>query len=378
VATVRERKPGVWEARAYVKPRAGEAGGRQVTKTFKGTKRAVGRQIAEWEREVQDAAASSVGMTVESLLELWQNAKGAQWQPTTSREHRHRSASVANDLGAVRLTDLDPMRIDAWVAGLRRKGVGEGAIRGRVGTLGAALTWAVSRRLVRTNPVAEAKPSVRVRKRPAPVESSAVLAVLDAAEAQGSREGLALRLAAATGAREAELVALAWHDVEGDRLHIGRQRHSVGGTLIRERTKTGSARTVILDRTTIEAIERWRGEVSEIVGGEVGRWMLARPGAAEPPSPRWLYDLFCRSAKHAGVPVGRTAGFVFHDLRHWAGSIALRDGHDPVTVAARLGHSPDTLLRIYAQEIADGQAGVASSIEHRLSRQLNGFAGTEA
>jgi integrase len=68
------------------------------------------------------------------------------------------------------------------------------------------------------------------------------------------------------------------------------------------------------------------------------------------------------------VAVGRDAGFVFHDLRHWAGSVALRDGHDPVTIAARLGHSPDTLLRVYAQEIADGQAGVASSIEARLAR----------
>jgi integrase len=97
--------------------------------------------------------------------------------------------------------------------------------------------------------------------------------------------------------------------------------------------------------------------------------MLPRPGAADPPSPRWLYAVFRRSAKKAGAEVGRDAGFVFPDLRHWAGSVALRDGHDPVTVAARLGHSPDTLLRVYAQEIADGQAGVATSIETRLSRK---------
>jgi hypothetical protein len=140
VATVRERKPGVWEARAYVKPMAGEGTGRQLTKTFKGSKRQVSRLIAEWEREVHGAAAASVGMTVERLLKLWQEAKAAQWQPTTAREHHHRSMSVASDLGSVRLADLDPMRIDAWVARLRRRGVGEGAIRGRVGTLGAALS----------------------------------------------------------------------------------------------------------------------------------------------------------------------------------------------------------------------------------------------
>lgn len=367
MATVKERKPGVWEARVFVRPRDGESRGRQVTKTFKGGKRDVAPRVADWEREVQGAAAAGVGLTVGRLLQLWQEAKAPQWQPTTAREHKHRSAAVARDLGAVRLTDLDPMRVDAWLARLRREGVGEGAIRGRVGTLRAAFTWAVSRRLVRTNPVAEASPNVRVKGRATTVDSATVGAVLQAAVAQGTRAGLALHLAIATGAREAELVALAWDDLDGDRLRIGRQRHSVGGTLVRDRTKTGSARTVILDATTLEVIEQWKTEVSALVGGEVGRWMLARPGAVDPPSPRWLYDLFCRAAKAAGVPVGRSAGFVFHDLRHWAGSVALRDGHDPVTVAARLGHSPDTLLRVYAQEIADGQVGVATSIEARIA-----------
>ena len=64
--------------------------------------------------------------------------------------------------------------------------------------------------------------------------------------------------------------------------------------------------------------------------------MLAEPGAADPPSPRWLYEVFMRAGKRAGVPVGRTGVFVLHDLRHWAASTALRDGHDPVTVAARI------------------------------------------
>ena len=93
---------------------------------------------------------------------------------------------------------------------------------------------------------------------------------------------------------------------------------------------------------------------------------LAEPGAADPPSPRWLYDVFKRAGQKAGVPTGRKADFVLHDLRHWAASTALREGHDPVTVATRLGHSPDTLLHIYAQEIEQGQAEVAKSLAKRL------------
>jgi hypothetical protein len=76
VASVRQPKPGVWIARVFVKPRDGEVRGRQVTKTFKGTaKREVYKRIAEWESEVQGAAAASVGLTISGLLDLWQEAK---------------------------------------------------------------------------------------------------------------------------------------------------------------------------------------------------------------------------------------------------------------------------------------------------------------
>ena len=121
-----------------------------------------------------------------------------------------------------------------------------------------------------------------------------------------------------------------------------------------------------LDRATVDRVRAWKDEVEEIVGAPT-RWMLSDPGASDPPSPRWLYDAFVRAAKAAGIETGRS-GLVFHDLRHWAGSTALRDGHDPVTVAARLGHSPETLLRIYGQEIEEGQDGVAASLAARLDR----------
>ena len=151
-----------------------------------------------------------------------------------------------------------------------------------------------------------------------------------------------MRLVAATGAREAEIVALAWDDLEGDQLRIQRQRHGIDGeVVIRDKTKTGSSRTVTLDSATVARIEAWHAEADELVGAPTS-WMVAEPGAPVPPSPRWLYDVFVRAGKRAGVPTGRKAGYVLHDIRHWAGSTALRDGHDPVTVAARLGSSPET------------------------------------
>jgi len=258
------------------------------------------------------------------------------------------------------------LRIDRWVAEMRRQGVGQGAVRARVFTLRAALSWAVSRRLIRSNPVKEARPKVPGRTRRARPNPEQVVAILAAALEQSTRAALALRLTAVTGARGAEIVALQWDDLDGVLLHIRRQRHSIDRkVLVRPGTKSGDERTVVLDSGTVAAIEDWHAEVTRIVGAET-TWMLAMPGAADPPSPRWLYDVFVRAAKRAGIPTGRATGFVPHDLRHWAGSTALRDGHDPVTVASRLGHSPETLLKVYAQEIEQGQVGVAASLAARL------------
>ena len=365
MATLIERRPGVWFARVFV-PGAEDLPGRQVGRVFRGTKKAVRAEVAAWEAEIRNRAPKAATVTVAQLLEMWQAAKAHQWQPTTVRDHHGRCGLIARDIGSVRLLDFDALCVDRWLAQLRKRGVGEGAIRGRMTTLKAAASWGVSRQLLRTNPVADAAPRIKSGRRSVRPEATQVVAMLRAASEEGDRAGLALRIAAVTGAREAEIVALAWDDLTGNMLRIGRQRHGVGkDVLVRERTKTGGSRNVVLDDATVAAIAQWQATFEEMIG-EPKRWMLSEPGAPDPPSPRWLYEVFKRAGRAAGVPIGRDGGFVMHDLRHWAGSTALRDGHDPVTVAARLGHSPDTLLRIYAQEIEEGQVGVAASLAARL------------
>ncbi len=366
MATITERQPGVFFARVWLPPTSAGDPGRQVGKVFRGGKRAVREQVTQWEAELRGTAPSSVGATVADLLGLWLDTKQSDWQPTTARDYASRVRSISEAIGAVRLVDLDPLRIDAWVASMRNAGVGEGAIRSRVSALRSAISWGISRRMLRSNPVSEARPKVRSNRRTMRPEPEQVVALLAAAAQEDDRATLGLRLAAVTGARAGEVVALRFDDLTGDRLRIGRQRHSLAGdALIRARTKSGRDRVVVLDKSTVKAIEAWRRDADELVGAPT-EWMLADPGAPIPPSPRWLYEVFMRAARRAGITAGRDKGIVLHDLRHWAASTALRDGHDPVTVAARLGHLPETLLRIYAQEIEHGQVDVAASLAARL------------
>src|SRR4051794_22325462 len=160
MATIVEKKPGVFFARVFVAGAPDEPR-RQVGKTFRGTKKAVRQQVAAWEAEVLGRAPIGITATVADLLTKWQEAKAHVWEPTTIRDHAGRCKRIAADIGTVRLLDLDAMRVDEWLAQMRRRGVGEGAIRGRVTTLKAACSWGVSRRMLNRNPVADASPKVR-------------------------------------------------------------------------------------------------------------------------------------------------------------------------------------------------------------------------
>jgi len=64
-----------------------------------------------------------------------------------------------------------------------------------VSTLKAACGWGVSRRLLRSNPVADAAPRLGSGRRSARPEPEQVVALLKAAEEEETRAGLALRIA---------------------------------------------------------------------------------------------------------------------------------------------------------------------------------------
>ncbi len=81
-------------------------------------------------------------------------------------------------------------------------------------------------------------------------------------DAEGVNADLAvcLRLAAATGARRGELVALKWVDFKGSRLTIRRSLVESDDQLLERPTKTGSKghRTIAVDAATLSAVEALR------------------------------------------------------------------------------------------------------------------------
>ena len=354
MATVRERKPGIWEVRAFT---GRDASGKptQVSRTVRGTKKDALFVAAEL--TVAPASKAS-GRTVSEMLDAWVAKHEAPWAPASQRDQTSRVTRIRADriarLSVARLSIED---VERWHARLRADGLSDTSIRNLHGVLRAAFTQAVRWGWVSRNVVSMAELDAR-KVAPRGVMSAAeVRAVIVAGDALGSEVGLMLRLAAVTGARRAELAALRWDEVIEGVLTIDSsieldRRGSNGTVLSDSATKTANQRRVTLDAATLAVVAREREARSEF-----GPWMFNL--GEGPPHPDRIGYWWRMAREAAGVH----AKWRLHDLRHWSASAAISAGHDVKTVADRLGHANAAMtLRVYAHAFAKSDRAVADSV----------------
>ena len=363
MATVRERKPGVWEVRAF-SGRDERGRPTQVSRTVRGTKRDALRVAAELTVRPVTRAASA---TVAELLAGWVEQSDATWATSTRRDQRSRAAAIlADPLAKLPISRVGVADVERWHTRMRRAGVGETAIRNRHTVLRAAFTQAVRWGWLSANPVGTARLAHAKRIPRAAMSADEVRRALDAAAGFDPAAALALRIAAVAGARRAELAALQWSDLRGDRLTIdsaiNTERHGHRGdpmppTLTDAPTKTANRRVVVLDAGTVEAIEALMLDRQHL-----GPWMLS--DGPDPVNPDRVGAWWRRARKAAAID----RAWRLHDLRHWSATVAITGGHDVRTVAGRLGHAnPAMTLRVYAHAVQAADEAVALTIGAALS-----------
>jgi integrase len=365
MATIRERRPGVFEVRAIV---GRDEAGRpvQVSRTVRGTKRDA-RRVAD-QLATTTSSAKGARTTIAELLDAWLETMDGSWAPSTSENQRSRVALVKQDrIAQVTLAKLTAPEVAAWHTRLARRGAGEGSVRNQHLVLRAALSLALRWGWVPLSAAASA-PLGRRKRAPRGVlgtdEVKAVLAAGASMAAEGRLEPaapVALRLACVSGARRSELAALRWEELDGTRLVIdssiavirsGTADEARQPVLRDDPTKTGTRRVVSLDEATRAALQA----LSEHPG-MLGPWILA-PGS-RPISPDRISAWWRRARDRAGLD----ARWRLHDLRHWSATTTVAAGHDVPSVAARLGHSnPAMTLRVYAHAIEATDATLATTL----------------
>jgi integrase len=246
--------------------------------------------------------------------------------PSTFTSYRQNITHVANRIGHVRLDTLDAPTLDALYANLEAGGLARSTVRLLHTQLHRALADAVRWDLLVRNPSDLVDPPKPVRR---------VLTTWTADQLRTYLVGVAedrlaalYQLAAASGMRIGELVALEWPDVHLDSGYL---------TVRRSKTATGRRR-VELDPSTIAVlrVHRRRQATERLAFGagyrDHGR-VFTRPGG-EPLNPDAVSIQFKRRAARLGLPPVR-----FHDLRHGWATMALEAGEHPKVVAEQLGHA---------------------------------------
>ena len=358
MATIRQRRPGVWEVRGYTgKDIDGKS--TQVSQTVYGTKKDA--KLAAAELTVKPARNAG-GRKLRQLLDEWIDIKTPGWADLTIRDQASRAKQVGKDsIGNMSVASIGVSDVDRWVARLRKAGVGEGAIRNQHTVLRSALQQAVRWEWIATNPASSARIESPKRQQQRTLTNDEVRAVIAAAAEVHELAPLAFRLGAEMGARRSELAALRWDKFVGDKVVVDGQiivstdAEGVRAARLKP-TKTGSRRVVTLSPTLLAMVDEARAKY-----GDTTTWLLTPD--ADPPNPDRIGWWWRRSRDLAGIDTR----WRLHDLRHWSATQSIASGQDVRTVANRLGHAdPSMTLRVYAHAVGAADEALAGILGEAL------------
>ncbi len=242
----------------------------------------------------------------------------------------------AHGIGHLKLKDVSPRSISAFYARLRRQGIGDRTIQLTHAVLHRALRFALRQDLIPRNPASLVDaPSYRSRQMQH-LTTAQIKKLLKAAK--GDQLEALIVLAVLSGARQGELFALEWGDLDlaHGTMSIRRSQQDVNGVVSIVQTKTeASRRRVYLPKVAIEALRGHR-ERAAAKGAPLGTGDLVftAPGGG----PLRRNNVISRSFKplleRAKLPPIR-----FHDLRHSYATTLLSSGADAKIIQAQLGHA---------------------------------------
>jgi integrase len=266
------------------------------------------------------------------------------------------------------VAEVTPLVLDSVYVELRDEGASEHKVQKVHRLLSAAFNRAVRYGWLLGNPCLQAtKPKVDTDEiEPPPPEWVRKLI----ADAESVNEDLAvcLRLAAATGARRGEVVAIKWYDFSGSRLTIRRSLVESEGQLFERRTKTGSKghRTIVVDAETMRAIDALRARQRAIAEEH------------ELPDPVYVFSFDAGVTPwrpdYVSLAYGRLSKreYRLHDLRHYHATQLLAAGVPVTTVSKRLGHtSAAVTLNTYGHWLPEQDRDAADIIGRLLDQPIH-------
>jgi integrase len=295
--------------------------------------------------------------------------------PKSQERYAQSLAHVTARFGKLPLQKLDGTAIDNLYCELEQT-LAARTVLAVHSALRPCLASAVKKRLITSNPCDDAEiPS------PGDTDDIVVLGEQDLAALVRGFRGHALEMivdvAACTGARRNEVLALRWEDLDLDAgtVTICRsvERTKAFGRTTKEPKTARGRRTIAIDVGLVERLRGYRDQMRRLHAGvpdgaavdlslvKLPDGALLFPGGDMTDPTRLRNDtsisrIFRHHARRLGFDIK------FHGIRASHLTILLDAGQPVHVVAARAGHDPVTLLRSYARRTKKADAKVAQSI----------------
>lgn len=280
---------------------------------------------------------------------------------------------VAPRIGSMRIADVRPVHLQRVLDEALAGGLAPRSVVQVHRILHAALRQAVRWQVLAANPEDGVTPPKTEQPR-LRVPSAEEVARLIAATRREYRAAVAV--AAATGLRRGEVLAMRWDAVK---LDDGGSSLRVEGTL--QRTPDGlvvlppkterSRRTVPIPPSLVTMLKSLRGDQLErrVKAGPAwrdGGYVFDR-GDGRPVDPDTFGDAF-----RAARDVAKLEGVRLHDLRHAWASLQIEAGTDARTVSDLLGHATvGFTMQTYVHPNGDQRAAAAATVERLLGAALS-------
>jgi integrase len=310
--------------------------------------------------------------TLEAFLNSWMEATRDRLALRTAERYASIvKLHIVPVIGHLKLSRLTPEHVRKIYKAIKDKGLSNQTCLHVHRALHTALQYGVrEERILNENVVGRVKAPQVERREQAPVSREQIRFLM--AAAKGTRLETPIAVAALTGLRRGELLALRWQHVElekGSLFVAASLEHSraASGRIRFKGPKSKTSRRVIPlapECVKLLRLHKTQQEEEKSIAGDlyVDDDLVFPDADGTPWVPDTFTTQFSKLTKSAGM-----RGFRFHDLRHAFASLTLGDGVSIKEVQTLLGHSsPVVTLSVYARSIE----GLGRQAVNELARSL--------
>lgn len=301
-----------------------------------------------------------------AYLHRWLAHKRREVRPTTYRAYVNELLHLTPELGELPLLSLTAMQIQQAITDRQDQCLSTAkGLSTALRTLRMALRQAVLWGLLPGNPASMVRAPRTQPKEMRVWTQDQARRFLD--HAGGHRLAPLFTLALSTGLRRGELIALAWGDLDMKRAELTVTRNYIrdltGAWVLSEPKTRAGLRSVPLADDMARLLQAHRQEEERWFGPRTAAHPVFTRSGGERLDPSNVSRLFHRLAREAGVPRIR-----FHDLRHTAASLLIRQGVPAKVVSDRLGHADVAFtLSVYTHLYDDQRRAGAIPLSQLLS-----------